>query len=262
MLPAYDIALDKMKRVYKRKMHGQTPHHNYFVIMMWMSVPLLLAWFMMAAYSETEKAVVCLDPGHPSEVNEGSTVQNGVSEVHLNWVVANEMKAKLEADGYRVVMTKSSEDEYVSNEERARIANESGAKLFFRIHCDSGAKDVCGMTFYYPDRQGEWDGRVGPPKEIIPECKRAAYAVHDRAMEIMDGMLKDRGVKTDNDTYVGSRQGGALRGSIDCRIPVVLVELCFLSNKDDASVMKNKEKRAVVVGSLVDGLEDYLSGPG
>ncbi|HEX2950650.1 MAG TPA: hypothetical protein VHV83_13970, partial [Armatimonadota bacterium] len=35
--------------------------------------------------------VVCLDPGHPSEVNTGRTVQHGVMEIAINWQVSQRL---------------------------------------------------------------------------------------------------------------------------------------------------------------------------
>jgi len=204
---------------------------------------------------------VCIDPGHPSEVSDGMTVQNGVTENHINWIFALELKEVLEDEGVNVVLTKTEEDEYVTNRERAEIANENEADLFFRIHCDTFTDpDVRGMTFYYPDRQGTWEEEIGPPEEIIPDCERAANTIHDVAMEELDGLLNDRGVRTDNETYVGNRQGGALRGSILSRVPVCLVELCFLSSPDDVDVITDDDYRREIARAVGKGIIEFVAG--
>ncbi len=205
---------------------------------------------------------VCLDPGHPSEVNSGMTVQNGLTENHVNWIVACELRDILEEAGVIVVMTKSGEDELVTNAERAETANTSNANLLFRIHCDSGPAESRGMTFYFPDRQGTWNGHTGPPEDLLPACSDAAHTIHEITSEILDGLLIDRGVLTDNDTYIGNQQGGALRGSILSRVPVVLVELCFLSNPDDAAIIDDPDRRSLIVDALASGILGYLAPPG
>src|SRR5215207_4746547 len=53
------------------------------------------------------KTVVCIDPGHPSEVASGRTVQHGTSETRVAWEVALKLREELEAKGYAVVLTKS-----------------------------------------------------------------------------------------------------------------------------------------------------------
>jgi N-acetylmuramoyl-L-alanine amidase len=205
---------------------------------------------------------VCLDPGHPSEVNSGMTVQNGLTENHVNWVVACELRDILEDAGVRIVMTKSGEDELVTNAERAETANASNANLLFRIHCDSGPSETQGMTFYYPDRQGTWNGHTGPPEDLLPACSYAAHTIHEITSEILDGLLVDRGVLTDNDTWIGNQQGGALRGSILSRVPVVLVELCFLSNPDDAAIIGDPDQRSLIVDALASGILGYIAPSG
>ncbi|HEX8354085.1 MAG TPA: N-acetylmuramoyl-L-alanine amidase, partial [Pyrinomonadaceae bacterium] len=57
------------------------------------------------------RTVVCIDPGHPSEVASGQNLQNGTSEAAVDWAVASKLREALEARGYEVVLTKSSEEE-------------------------------------------------------------------------------------------------------------------------------------------------------
>ena len=73
--------------------------------------------------------VVCIDPGHPSETSAGAVVQNGTTEVHIAWVVAQKLRALLEARGVRTVMTKSAENQLVRNRDRAIAANRARAAL-------------------------------------------------------------------------------------------------------------------------------------
>src|ERR1043165_6941606 len=85
----------------------------------------------------TRPTIICIDPGHPSEVNDGRTVQNGTSEVHIAWVTALKLKSLLESKGYQVVLTKAEENQLVRNKERALIANRAQAALTIRLHCDA-----------------------------------------------------------------------------------------------------------------------------
>src|SRR6266403_2009310 len=101
--------------------------------------------------SVSRQRIVCIDPGHPSEVNSGATIQNGTSEVHIAWVIALKLREILEAKGFKVIMTKSREDELVRNIDRAAIGNNSGAAFMVRLHCDAGNDE--GFALYAPDRQ-------------------------------------------------------------------------------------------------------------
>jgi N-acetylmuramoyl-L-alanine amidase len=215
---------------------------------------------LLTVEGELSGFTVTLDPGHRSEVNDGLTEQHGVTECHINWVLTNEIADILRSYGCNVIMTKSDEDQLVTNMERAEIANSNDSAAFIRLHCDSGPPEAHGMTFYYPDRQGEWYGHTGPPLELIPLCEQLATILHEVTTRELDGLLNDRGVQTDkdNETYIGNRQGGALRGSILSEVPVCLIEVCFLSNADDVAIITNDEKRSEIANALAEGIRQYL----
>ena len=77
--------------------------------------------------TDDARTVVCIDPGHPSEVASGMTMQHGTNETRVAWQVALMLKERLERDGYSVVLTKSAEDELVRNRDRALGANRARA---------------------------------------------------------------------------------------------------------------------------------------
>jgi N-acetylmuramoyl-L-alanine amidase len=204
------------------------------------------------------RTVVCIDPGHPSEVASGRNVQNGTSEAEVDWAVAEKLRAALEARGYAVVMTKSSEEELVRNKERALIANRASAALMLRLHCDASA--ARGFAVYYPDRQGRAkDGTTGPGRDVIEESRRAAEAVHAGLAEGLKGALDDNGVRTDFQTKVGRDQGGALTGSIFSEVPVVTIEMVTLSDPGDAEFIKTEEGQRRMAESIADGVGRFVA---
>lgn len=205
------------------------------------------------------RTIVCIDPGHPSEVASGKNVQNGTSENRTNWAVATKLRDELEARGYEVVMTKASEDELVRNKERALVANRAQASLMIRLHCDASTER--GFAIYYPDRQGRAkDGTKGPGPSVIEESRRAAEAVHSGLAEGLNGALEDNGVRTDFQTKVGRDQGGALTGSIFSEVPVVTIEMVVLSNDSDAEFIKTEEGQRRMAEAIALGVERYV-GP-
>src|SRR5215212_4610730 len=212
-----------------------------------------------AAGAEAARTVVCIDPGHPSEVASGQNVQNGTSEAHVDWVVASKLREALEARGYEVVLTKSSEEELVKNKERALVANRARAALMIRLHCDASAER--GFAVYYPDRQGRAkDGTTGPGRDVIEGSRRAAEAVHAGLAEGLNDALEDNGVRTDFQTKVGRDQGGALTGSIFSEVPVVTIEMVVLSDDADASFIKTEEGQRRMAEAIAKGVERYV-GP-
>jgi N-acetylmuramoyl-L-alanine amidase len=207
---------------------------------------------------ESGRTVVCIDPGHPSEVASGQNVQNGTSEAHVDWVVAAKLQAALEARGYEVVLTKSSEEELVRNKDRALVANRARAALMIRLHCDASA--ARGFAVYYPDRQGRAkDGTTGPGPDVIEESRRAAEAVHAGLAEGLSGALQDNGVRTDYQTKVGREQGGALTGSIFSEVPVVTIEMVTLSDPSDAEFIKTEEGQRRMAEAIADGVARFVA---
>ncbi|PYS83338.1 MAG: hypothetical protein DMF67_09330 [Acidobacteria bacterium] len=205
------------------------------------------------------RTVVCIDPGHPSEVASGKNVQNGTSEAHVDWAVASKLRDLLEARGYTVVLTKGSEDELVRNKDRALVANRARAALMIRLHCD--ASEERGYAVYYPDRQGRAkDGTTGPSQGVIDESRRAAEAVHAALADDLGGALNDNGVRTDMQTKVGREQGGALTGSIFSDVPVVTVEMVVLSSPQDAQFIKAEAGQQRMAEAIADGVTRFV-GP-
>lgn len=193
------------------------------------------------------KVTICIDPGHPSEVNSGKTIQNGTTETHCDWVVAQKLNKSLRLAGYNVVMTKSSENQLVENKERALIGNRAHAALTIRLHCDAGPST--GYAVYYPDRTGKAHGATGPAREIIQTSGVAAKCLDQGLAETLKGELFNGGVRGDSSTFIGSKQG-ALTGSIFSTIPIVTIEMVVLQNRKDAAYIKSE------IGSqhLADGI--------
>jgi N-acetylmuramoyl-L-alanine amidase len=49
---------------------------------------------------------VCIDPGHPSELNDGFGVSNGLTETAVNWKVSMLLKKQLEQmGGFAITVT-------------------------------------------------------------------------------------------------------------------------------------------------------------
>lgn len=208
---------------------------------------------------ESARTIICIDPGHPSEVASGKNMQNGTSEAHIDWAIATKLRDVLESEGYEVVLTKTAEDELVRNKDRALIANRANAALMIRLHCDASAER--GYAVYYPDRKGRAkDGSTGPTQDVIEASRRAAGAVHSAMAENLSDALNDNGVRTDNDTKVGREQGGALTGSIFSDVPVVTIEMVVLSDAQDAEFIKAEAGQQRMAQAIAEGVARFV-GP-
>ncbi len=202
---------------------------------------------------------VCLDPGHPSENNDGRELLHGLREVDVNWAVAQALRPLLEAKGFAVVLTKSSLKELVTNQRRAEIANEAAADLMLRLHADSDG--ASGYTVYFPRRQGTVRGVTGPAPAMIEASERAAKAFQRGLKAELAGQLKDNGIRGDEQTFIGSKQG-ALTGSIYSKVPTVLVEMVNLAQPADAKWIKEPANQKIFAQGLLAGVTAVAESAG
>lgn len=212
-----------------------------------------LLWAPAIAAEPSAKTLfrVCIDPGHPSENNDGRERLNGVREVEINWAVAQILRKLLEQNGYAVVLTKSSLAEYVTNKRRAEIANEAGADLMLRLHADSEGPG--GFTIYYPRRQGQAKGVKGPSLAMIEASARAAKPFYSALASELRQHLRDNGIKGDEQTFIGGKQG-ALTGSIHSQVPALLVEMANLAKPDDARWIREPANQEILARALLAGV--------
>lgn len=194
---------------------------------------------------------ICVDPGHPSEIGPGTRGKT-ITETAAAWGVAQELKAILLSKGYRVVLTKSKAQEFVANKERAAIANRMKADLLVRLHCDH-AVGRSGFATFFADRPGRISGVSGPPPEVLARVRKMAGPFHRAAIAELKGALKDRGLRSDRQTAVGSKYG-ALIGSIHARCPSILVEMAVLSDPGDERFIASPAGRKQMARAIAKGI--------
>jgi len=137
----------------------------------------------------TAKPVIVLDPGHSPYLHRidpttGLDVSDYANEpeMHDVYAVARLVRARLVADGYRVVMTKHGVNDRVSLARRARIANRVHAALAVSIHDQAGADG--GITFnhgndvVYYQRLGTYRVNVDGARVVFTDARVAALSRH------------------------------------------------------------------------------------
>lgn len=198
--------------------------------------------------------VVCLDPGHPSEVGRGTRGRK-VTELQAVWDIAVMAKPLLEAKGIKVIMTKTSVDQMVKNKERAETANKAKANLMVRLHMDAAPSR--GWGTYHPHQQGTVQGATGPSQSVIDRSTLAATAFHKGVFAVLKDKHPDRGLMNESKTAVGARQG-ALTGSIFSKVPIVLVEMATLTIKEDEVFVASESGKKLLAEAVAAGTEAAL----
>ena len=198
-----------------------------------------------------EQYTVCIDPGHSKQTVGATGKVLHLREYQVCWQMAQKLKADLEAKNITVVLTKENEDANVGNDKRAQIANKHNADLLMRLHCDSGSDS--GIATFYPATQGTIRVKTGPSEEIIAQSRTCARAFHSALLKSLHGKLHNRGIRTDAQTAVGAKLGGALEGSIYSEVPVILVEMCVLDNRKDEAFIGSEDGQKQLAQAIAAG---------
>lgn len=169
---------------------------------------------------------IVLDPGHGgSDQGASSSTPSKSLEKNYTLKTAKELKKLLNKEGAHVKMTRSN-DKYVSLDDR----NIKG-DAFISIHNDAlDSSNANGVTVYwFKDKQ-----------ESLAQTLNSA--IQKKAL------LTNRGSRQQN--YQVLRQTD---------IPAVLLELGYISNPTDESMINDQLHRQVVEQAFVDGLKQYFS---
>lgn len=209
--------------------------------------------------SKTRGVIVVIDPGHQAHADlSGESIGPGskhlkektaggatgtkskTPEYKIALAISEKLKAKLEALGIKVIMTRESNDVDLSNIDRARIANRANAMLSVRIHCDgTGDTRQNGISTLYP-ALCPWT------KPIYDQSLKAARIVQKDVVAVTKH--KDNGVVPRSD----------LTGFNWSKVPVILVETGFLSNvKEDAS-LNDPSYQDLLAEGISEGVTEYL----
>lgn len=209
---------------------------------------------------EPSRKVIVVDPGHSNKANlekepnaPGSSLMKikdgggatGIStktpEHVINMEVAVRLKALLEQMDFRVIMTKTEHSQSLGNVERATIGNGAKADLVIRIHCDSNDNSAAvGASMLIPQPMNE------NTKKIYEESKRCGEIV-------LNTLAKQVGMK--NRGLIYSKDMTGFNWS---EVPVILVEMGFLSNPQEDKLLSSPSYQDKLAKGLADGIADAL----
>jgi N-acetylmuramoyl-L-alanine amidase len=221
------------------------------------------------------RPLVVLDPGHGG-VDTGTKGPGGELEKDIVLDFAHRLRDRIEKAGkYRVLMTRA-DDTFVPLPDRVRIARGAGASLFVSIHADSLPKkegNAQGATIYTLS-----DKATDPEAERLAEQENKADVI--AGVDLKDepddvaGILLDLAqretrtfsvqfahklvddLKGVTRLYKSPLKSAGFRVLKDPDVPSVLVELGYVSNKQDlASLLSDswRDHTADAVAHAIDG---------
>jgi N-acetylmuramoyl-L-alanine amidase len=215
---------------------------------------------------------IVIDAGHGGH-DPGSLGPGGLQEKELVLDVALRVAKLVRQElGAEVILTRSS-DVFVPLEERTAIANSKGADLFLSIHANSSrSQRARGIETYFLNFAADAHAEAVAAREnaispaTLKDLQNLVKAIalnskvdesRDFAATVQEAMVsnlrprypevQDRGVRT-APFYV----------LIGANMPSILAEIAFISHPDEAKLLRGREYREQIAGSLLEGVRGYL----
>ena len=225
------------------------------------------------------RPVVVIDPGHGG-VDNGTQAgggENNEKDLVLGFGLA--LRDRIEKSGkYRVVMTRE-DDTFVPLADRVRIARNQSAALFVSIHADALPRnegDAQGATIYtLSDRASDSEaerlaeaenkadaiGGVNLTEEptevadiLIDLARRETRTFSNRFARLLMGEMK-----TTARMHKRPLKSAGFKVLKAPDVPSVLVELGYVSNKEDLEHLLSENWRTRIVGSMGQAIDAFFA---
>jgi N-acetylmuramoyl-L-alanine amidase len=228
------------------------------------------------------KPVIVIDPGHGG--HDSGATKFGIEEKDVVLAFSLELREKLMATGrYRVLMTRS-DDRFVTLHGRREFADKHKAALFIAVHADYANTGARGATVYSLREHVAERLKQRAKKEVarsaLGQRETKAMLASAPGVGIVRSILTDLAKRevevtkrrTDLFTEAVIRQMGettTLRSQPHksagfhviktAKMPSVLIELAYISNRRDARKLTSSEWRNKVSASIARAVDNYFS---
>jgi len=206
---------------------------------------------------------VVIDAGHGGE-DKGARGSRGLLEKDLVLDVAQRVAESLRQNGLEVVMTRN-DDRFIGLEERTSIANDARGDLFVSIHANAtDDPDVRGIeTFFLALDASDASASALAKRENSALGGRAARTHQDGFMAMIGDLIVTGHLEESNE-FAHLAQGELAAGSEargvkqapfvvleGVQMPASLVEIGFLTNREDEKLLSEPRGRDRIVAALV-----------
>lgn len=241
----------------------------FFIILFFLAFGILIDFSLLNEKTslvsfveeDTKKnIIICIDPGHQEKgdknleqvapgssqkkprVSQGATgVATKKPEYVLNLEASLILKDILQKKGYNVIMTRESHNVNISNSERAVFANQKNANFVIRVHADSlNDSSKTGASILIPSKDNSNTTSI--------------YEVSSDFANLIKESMENSGIKVN-----GIFERNDITGFNWSKVPVVILEMGFLSNYNEDLMMSDKNYQNKMMESVANGIDKYFN---
>ena len=229
------------------------------------------------------KPIIVIDPGHGG--HDSGAKKHGAVEKEITLAFGKLLAEKLKATGrYKVLMTRDT-DVFVPLGDRVAYGEKNKANLFISVHCDYASRGGANGATIYSLREsvakklrrsakGTTSGSVLSRAEV--ETVKKASGNVDLVKGILADLAKREVEVTRDRTSVLARSVIAMMGESTtmrskpdkqasfrvlktAQFPSILIELAYVTNKQDAENLQSNSWRDKVSASIMTAVDSYFS---
>ncbi|MFE4329353.1 N-acetylmuramoyl-L-alanine amidase [Streptomyces sp. NPDC056831] len=183
----------------------------------------------------------------------GTSTNSGYAEAQFTLDVSHRLRALLQAQGAKVVLTYDNDRAYgPCVDERARIGNDAKADAVVSVHADGSAAGNRGFHVILPALVR---GGAADTSKIVEPSR-------DLGTRIAGLFVRDTGSAPSN--YVGGNSGLDIRKDLGglnlSTVPKVFIECGNMRDPKDAARLTSASWRQKAAQGIADGISSYLNG--
>lgn len=168
-------------------------------------------------------------------------VSTKTDEYVVNLQVSLLLRDELVKRGYQVYMVRDSHNVDISNSQRAILAEEQGAEILVRIHCNSiDDTSVKGALTMCQTKNNPWVGNTYADSRKLSEL-------------VLQGLCDSTGAQKRS-----IQETDSMTGINWCTMPVTIVEMGFMSNSEEDKLLCSSDYQKKLAVGMADGIESYF----
>ncbi|HEY2921819.1 MAG TPA: N-acetylmuramoyl-L-alanine amidase [Candidatus Binatia bacterium] len=214
---------------------------------------------------------IVLDPGHGGK-DPGAIGAGGITEKDIVLSIAKKLATKLRNEMRVDVVLTRKDDRFVELEDRTKLANKENADLFISLHMNASENaEAKGIETYYLDNTTD---------EAAIRLAARENSTSRKSISDLQFILSDmtQNMKLEDSITLAHRLQGSLVGGmaktmddvrdlgvkkalfhvlVGARMPSVLVEMFFISNRSEGRAMSRESYQDAMVEALFEGIQKY-----